>query len=82
MVEGDVRESAKDREAGQVQNSGSVLSPPREMSSNGRAGGMGRRRSQTQATADQGSFGQWRWPVQGLLFSFCCSWVVSLTAKS
>lgn len=55
MVEGDVRESAKDREAGQVQNSGSALSPPREMSSNGRAGGMGRRRSQTQAAADQGS---------------------------
>lgn len=46
MVEGDVRESAKDREAGQVQNS---------RCSNGRAGGMGRRRSQTQATADQGS---------------------------
>lgn len=53
MVEGAVRESAKDREAGQVQNSESMLSWRRERSSNGggRAGGMGR--NQTQAI-DQG----------------------------
>lgn len=57
MVEGAVRESAKDREAGQVQNSESMLSWRRERSSNGGggggggAGGMGR--NQTQAI-DQG----------------------------
>lgn len=47
MVEGAVRESAKDREAGQVQNSGSMLSWQRER--NGGGAGGARHKPQTRA---------------------------------